>query len=268
MSNGNGHRWSKFWWQDWKNDDALRGCSLAARGLWMGLLCIAHDAEPRGSVLVNGRIPSAKKLADIIGSTTEREVVKLLVELEAEGVFSRNPDGTIYSRRMVRDAAASEAGREHITKRWGGNGQESHPNSPPIRGATSRPNREGHSPPTAYPFTRSLEAEEEARPSRSPPTEWEGAPLSGDPNADGKMLTPQLTPRQAGTNPRAAGTNPRATAGNPRKSATNPRAKGDFSHIKNGFVASILRDMENGTYGPKQTGNSPMDPIAWLAHSD
>ena len=42
----NGQRWSKFWWGDWQNDKALRLCSIGARGLWMEMLCIAHEGEP------------------------------------------------------------------------------------------------------------------------------------------------------------------------------------------------------------------------------
>ena len=44
------------------------------------------------------------------------------------GVFSRDSDGVIVSRRMVRDAERSEIGRTHIEKRWG------KPKSKPKRG--------------------------------------------------------------------------------------------------------------------------------------
>ena len=116
MSNGNGHRWSKFWWRDHQGDAALRACSLAARGYWMELLCIAHEAERMGYVLLNGNIPTGRQLAAIAGCT-EREAKKYETELESSGVFSRTEDGTIFCRRMVRDASASEAG-----KAWGSTG--------------------------------------------------------------------------------------------------------------------------------------------------
>lgn len=100
-------RWSKFWWQDWQRDPALRMCSLSARGLWMEMLAIMHDAEPCGHFLVNGKIPSDRQIAAVVGST-EREVRKLIDELENSGVFSRTSDGVVYSRRMVRDKAISD----------------------------------------------------------------------------------------------------------------------------------------------------------------
>ena len=138
MSNGNGHRWSKFWWRDHQGDAALRACSLAARGYWMELLCVAHEAEKVGHVLINGKMPSGRQLAAIAGCT-EREAKKLEAELEESGVFSRLPDGTIYSRRMVKDADAAEAGREHIAKRWNGAKTPDPPNRVPIRGPSSQP---------------------------------------------------------------------------------------------------------------------------------
>lgn len=100
-------RWSKFWWQDWQRDPALRMCSLAARGAWIEILCLMADADPVGHLLVNGRTPNMKQLSSVLGCT-ERETKKLLSELEENGVFSRLEDGTIYSRRMVRDKAISD----------------------------------------------------------------------------------------------------------------------------------------------------------------
>lgn len=77
----------------------------------MELLCIAHEGTPYGHVTVNGRIPTPKQLAGVAG-VTEAEATKLLRELDEAGVFSRNEDGAIYCRRMVRDKAASDSGRE------------------------------------------------------------------------------------------------------------------------------------------------------------
>lgn len=145
------HRWSKFWWQDWQRDPALRSCGVAARGLWIDMLAIAFDGAPRGFVTIGGKPATTRQLATICG-ITERQCVTLLAELEDAGVFSRNADGWIFSRRMVRDSEVSEAGREAIAKRWQ---KSEHPNSPP--------NREGHSPP------HSLDAEADAEAESIPP---------------------------------------------------------------------------------------------------
>ncbi len=115
----NGHRWSKFWWQDWQNDKCLRMCSIAERGLWMECLCIAHEGEPYGHLRLNGRSLGPADLADMITKTNVKEVTRLLAGLESRGVFSRTEDGTIYSRRMVKDHDQSEEGRADIKRRWG-----------------------------------------------------------------------------------------------------------------------------------------------------
>lgn len=104
-------RWIKFWPADWSRDPALRICGLAARGLWIELLAVAHEAEPYGHVLVSGRAPSVRQIAAIAG-TTERDAAKLLQELEKAGVFSRTEAGVIYSRRMVRDHKTREEARD------------------------------------------------------------------------------------------------------------------------------------------------------------
>lgn len=110
--------WMKFYPADWRADPALRMCSLAARGLWMEMLSIMHEADPRGSLLVNGAPIAAKQLANLCGATL-RETITLLTELETSGVFSRAEDGTIFSRRMKRDDAKSA--RDKANGKTGGN---------------------------------------------------------------------------------------------------------------------------------------------------
>jgi hypothetical protein len=110
--------WMKFYPADWRADPALRMCSLAARGLWMEMLSLMHEADPRGSLLINGKNVSAKQLAGLCGATV-RETISLLAELEAAGVFSRADDGTIFSRRMKRDDEKAE--RDKANGKAGGN---------------------------------------------------------------------------------------------------------------------------------------------------
>lgn len=105
-------RWSKFWWADYERDPALRVCSLAAQGLWMRMLCFMHEGEPYGHLTLNGKPPTTKRLAAMVGKP-EKEVAVALAELEEEGVFSRTEAGVIWSRRMDADHKASVKGREH-----------------------------------------------------------------------------------------------------------------------------------------------------------
>jgi hypothetical protein len=82
------------------------------------LIGLMHDAEPYGHLLVNGKAPTTKQLAAILGDS-EKELKNLLVELESAGVFSKTEAGVITSRRMVRD---EEKAREDANNgRRGGN---------------------------------------------------------------------------------------------------------------------------------------------------
>jgi hypothetical protein len=82
------------------------------------LIGLMHDAEPYGHLLINGKAPTTKQLAAILGDS-EKELKNLLVELESAGVFSKTEAGVITSRRMVRD---EEKAREDANNgRRGGN---------------------------------------------------------------------------------------------------------------------------------------------------
>jgi len=61
-----------------------------------------HESDPYGSLLINASRVDKKRLATLAG-ITERECTSLLLELEGFGVFSRDSDGVVYSRRMRRD---------------------------------------------------------------------------------------------------------------------------------------------------------------------
>ena len=110
--------WSKFYWSDWRADPRLRMCSLAARGLWVELCGLAHEAEPYGHVLVAGRVPSPEQLASLVGAPL-KAVLAALKELDAAEVFSRTDAGVIYSRRMVRDREREE--KDKANGKGGGN---------------------------------------------------------------------------------------------------------------------------------------------------
>lgn len=93
----------KFYPSDWRSDPALKLCSLSARGLWVEMLCIMHEAEPYGHLKVRGVPLDASALAALTGAA-EESVRACLHELEDRGVLSRNREGVVFSRRMIRDA--------------------------------------------------------------------------------------------------------------------------------------------------------------------
>lgn len=94
--------WSKFYWSDWRSDPKLRACGLGARGLWVEMLGLMHEAIPYGHLLINGNVPTDQQLAVIVGASVA-EVRRFKAELAQAGVPTIE-GGVWISRRMVRDA--------------------------------------------------------------------------------------------------------------------------------------------------------------------
>lgn len=109
-----------FFPSDWLSDVQLHQCSAEARGVWMDMLCIMAKSARYG-YLVNGdgNPFSLEQLAHVIRLSKNRLQV-VLSELEREGIFQRDSQGFIFSKRLVRDAdkimARKEAGRERVAR--------------------------------------------------------------------------------------------------------------------------------------------------------
>lgn len=97
-------------------DPELRAVSAGARGLWIDMLSLMFESVRRGYLQFNnGKVVSAENLARMTGNSTD-DVSHWLQELETSGVLSRTDDGTIYSRRQVREETKRANGRERVTK--------------------------------------------------------------------------------------------------------------------------------------------------------
>jgi hypothetical protein len=148
----------QFYPNDWLAEPSLRACSLAARGLWIDLLSLMHLSPRRGYLLsASGNPLTPPQIARLTGCDAE-EASRLIAELQSSGCFNCTDDGTIYSRRMVRDEgkrqACSEAG-----KKGGGNPTfKGHPKGDPKGGPKGGPK---------LPETRDQKPEQE--PSNPPP---------------------------------------------------------------------------------------------------
>ncbi|MBE3126180.1 MAG: hypothetical protein IMZ57_11060 [Acidobacteria bacterium] len=117
--------WSKWYWADWLADPAVRVSSLAAQGLWINVLALLATSKIRGILLIPEKQNSpifgkdvdfgkqkkskieAKYLSKIVSEKPETVEI-LLSELETNGVFSRDNQGRIYNRRMIREKEISE----------------------------------------------------------------------------------------------------------------------------------------------------------------
>lgn len=90
------------WWGD------TGKLTLEAKALWLEMLLLMH-ISPRRGYLVNedGKFINAGDIARRL-KIEKKHAISICNELENSGIFSRNSDGIIYSRRMVREQAKIE----------------------------------------------------------------------------------------------------------------------------------------------------------------
>ena len=81
------------------------------------MLCLMHEAEPRGHLLLNGRPVTDAQLCALTGVPLDIAQA-LLGELESAGTFSRTRAGVIYSRRMRADTGKSAKQKANVEIRW------------------------------------------------------------------------------------------------------------------------------------------------------
>ena len=105
----------RFFPSDWRGDQDLKACSLAARGLWIEMISMMHGSDPYGHLIAAKSrlgLKDVSKIAAQVGCDAT-DCKRALKELADAGVFSIADDGTIYSRRMVADAKRSETNQRN-----------------------------------------------------------------------------------------------------------------------------------------------------------
>ncbi len=102
-----------FYASDWRGDVALRSCSLAARGLWIEMMAIMHEAKPYGHLIIGRKPVTLDDVAPLALQVAApiADVRRAIIELRDADVFTVNEDGVIISRRMIRDEKRREADR-------------------------------------------------------------------------------------------------------------------------------------------------------------
>lgn len=101
----------QFYPADWQNNIKLQVCSMAAQGLLINLMCLMHQSEKYGYLLINGVIKPAKTVSKLL-RLSPRTFGFLLNELLSNGVLHRDENGCIFCKRMVKDQALRDIRRE------------------------------------------------------------------------------------------------------------------------------------------------------------
>lgn len=92
----------QFYPSDWRSDNGVQSLSYFERGVWFEILCLMHESEQRGKLLLNGKPMPDDALARLLG-LDKQILTKTLTTLLDYGVASRDTDGTLINRRMIRD---------------------------------------------------------------------------------------------------------------------------------------------------------------------
>jgi len=101
----------QFYPADWLNDIKLQTCSLQAQGLLMNLMCLMHQSEKYGYLIINGSIPTVKDVSHLL-RLHHKTYQASLKELILKGVLSTNGNGEICCGRMVKDEHIRQVRRE------------------------------------------------------------------------------------------------------------------------------------------------------------
>jgi len=109
----------QFYVGDWRKDPGVQALDFFTRGVWFEMLCLMHESDERGVLLLNGKPMPDEALLKLLG-ISEIDLGLCMAKLEAFGIFSkRNKDLAIFSRRMCKDERTNEARRK--AGRTGGN---------------------------------------------------------------------------------------------------------------------------------------------------
>ena len=115
----------QFYPEDWLSNIKLQLCSMTSQGLLINLMCLMHQSEKYGYLLINGSKPIQNQ-----SKTNLKPIQKLfrmnsktfnnaLNELLDYGVLKQDDDGVLFCRRMVQDEHIRQLRKEAGEK--GGN---------------------------------------------------------------------------------------------------------------------------------------------------
>ena len=108
----------QFYPADWLNDIKLQTCSLEAQGLLINLMCLMHQSEPYGYLIINGSIPPMKAVCKVL-RLHHKTYQARLKELILSGVLKEDEKGVVCCKRMIKDEYIRQVRRE--SGKLGGN---------------------------------------------------------------------------------------------------------------------------------------------------
>lgn len=102
----------------WMSDPFLRLCSPETRGLWIDILCLMHQSEERGFLMLKSEILSEQNLRKIL-NFPKKKFEFCMQELTHFEIIKKDEKGRLYSKSMVDAQSLSEKRRQ--SGKLGGN---------------------------------------------------------------------------------------------------------------------------------------------------
>lgn len=93
----------QFYPADWRKDPAVQSLSYHHRGIWFEIICLMHESEQRGKLLLNGKKMPDEALARLLGLDKQILTTALTTFLELGVASLCSQTGALINRRMVRD---------------------------------------------------------------------------------------------------------------------------------------------------------------------
>lgn len=98
----------QFYPGDWRKDPGVQSLDYFERGVWVELLCLMHESDMPGRLMIGGAPYPEDRLARVLCLSME-VMGKVISNLITLGVASKCPEtGALMCRRMVRDREISK----------------------------------------------------------------------------------------------------------------------------------------------------------------
>jgi len=102
----------QFYPGDWRKDLAVRSLGYFDRGVWFEMLCLMHESEERGVLVLNGLPMDDEGIAHLLGMDIQTFNQTLSKLLSYGAARRRESDNAIFSKRMVQDEVLCQKRRE------------------------------------------------------------------------------------------------------------------------------------------------------------
>jgi hypothetical protein len=93
----------QFYPADWRKDPGVQSLDYETRGIWWEIICLLHESDERGVLLLNGNPMPEDALCRLLGLDNQKLTTALTTLLTYGVAKRRKSDGAIYSKRMVAD---------------------------------------------------------------------------------------------------------------------------------------------------------------------